>query len=195
MSLFKKVEIIINHNFYLVSQLPAIKEYPLQASLQEIKDKFDAIIEALTKQINIIRENREQWTKYASAMQKDMKIKLDIIRNLEENINLQKNLIKKIYEADLSDIQINVPATFQIKEFADSTLESIENMKDKDDPKLLSEIQSQFYVFNNGLLDYVEDLEVIWSNKGNKALEDLQAIIKERNNLTTLMAYTIKDEY
>ncbi|WP_455278627.1 hypothetical protein [[Eubacterium] cellulosolvens] len=175
--------------------MPAIKEYPLQASLQEIKDKFDAIIEALTKQINIIRENREQWTKYASAMQKDMKIKLDIIRNLEENINLQKNLIKKIYEADLSDIQINVPATFQIKEFADSTLESIENMKDKDDPKLLSEIQSQFYVFNNGLLDYVEDLEVIWANKGNKALEDLQAIIKERNNLTTLMAYTIKDEY
>jgi hypothetical protein len=175
--------------------LPAIKEYPLQASLQEIKDKFDAIIEALTKQINIIRENREQWTKYASAMQKDMKIKLDIIRNLEENINLQKNLIKKIYEADLSDIQINVPATFQIKEFADSTLESIENMKEQDDPKLLSEIQSQFYVFNNGLLDYVEDLEVIWSNKGNKALEDLQAIIKERNNLTTLMAYTIKDEY
>jgi len=175
--------------------LPGIKEYPLQVSLQEIKDKFDAIIEALTKQINIIRENREQWTKYALAMQKDMKIKLDIIRNLEENINLQKNLIKKIYEVDLSDIQINVPATFQIQEFADSTLESIVNMKNKDDPKLLSEIQSQFYVFNNGLLDYVEDLEIILSNKGNKALGDLQAIIKERNNLTTLMAYTIKDEH
>lgn len=175
--------------------MPGIKEYPLQVSLQEIKDKFDAIIEALTKQINIIRENREQWTKYALAMQKDMKIKLDIIRNLEENINLQKNLIKKIYEVDLSDIQINVPATFQIQEFADSTLESIVNMKNKDDPKLLSEIQSQFYVFNNGLLDYVEDLEIILSNKGNKALGDLQAIIKERNNLTTLMAYTIKDEH
>lgn len=195
MSLFKKVEIIINRNFYLVSWLPAIKEYPLQASLQEIKDKFNAIIEALTKQINIIRENREQWTKYALAMQKDMKIKLDIIRNLEEDINLQKNLIKKISEMDLSDIQINVPATFQIQEFADSTLESIENMKNKDEPKLLSEIQSQFYVFNNGLLDYVEDLEIILSNKGNKALEDLQAIIKERNNLTTLMTYTIKDEH
>lgn len=181
-------------HLWLVSYLPTIEEYPLRATHQEIMDKLNGIINALTSQVNIIQENREQWTKYVLDMQKGMKIKLDLIRNLEEDIHFQKNLLKKISKTDLSGIPINVPMVFELHKFANSTLESIEKMKSKEDPEILSEIQSKFYIFKNALLDFVTDLEMILPSKGNKGLEDLEAIIEERNNLTKMMAYTIREE-
>ena len=181
-------------HLYAVSYLPTIEEYPLRASRQEIIDKLNGIMDALTSQLKIIKENREQWTKYVLDMQKGMKIKLDLIRNLEEDINFQRNLVKKISETDFSGIPINIPIVFELHKFANSTLESIEKMKSKGNPEILSEIQSKFYIFKNTLLDFVTDLEMILPRKGKKALENLEAIIEERNNLTKAIAYTIKEE-
>jgi hypothetical protein len=173
--------------------LPPIEEYPLRATTQEVINKLNEIIDALTRQQNIILQNHEQWTKYTLKMQKDMKVKLDVIRNFEEDLDTQIKLVKQIAKADLSDIPSNVPAIYELHKFAHSTLESIENMKNKDDPKILLEVQSKFFIFKNSILDYVEYLEMVLTSKGKNALEDLKPIIEERNKLTMVMAYTIKD--
>lgn len=174
--------------------MPPIEEYPLQATTQQVMNKLHEIIDALTRQRDIILENHEQWTKYTIDMQKDMKVKLDVIRNFEENLDVQMKLVKQIVKADLSGIPHNVPAIYELHKFTHSTLESIENMKNKDDPKILLEVQSRFFIFKNTLLDYVEYLEMALPSKGKKALEELKPIIEERNKLTMAMAYTIKDE-
>ena len=157
-------------------------------------NKLNEIIDELNRQRDIILENREQWTKYILKMQKDMKVKLDVIRNFEESLDAQIKIVKKIAKLDLSGIPVNIPAIYELNKFSHSTLESIENMKKKDDPKILLDVQSNFFTFKNTLLDYIEYLEMVLSTKGEKVLEELKSIIEERNKLTMAVAYTIRED-
>lgn len=178
----------------LVGSLTKIKEYPLQASLPEIMEKIKGIVELLTQQREIIKNNRDQWYQYSIDLQKDMKIKLDIIRNLENEIDLQKNLVSCIAETDLTGIQMIVPEIFGLHDCAITTLESMKQMKKENNPKLIPEIQSISYQFKNGLLEFVEYLENMVQSKGETGLRTLDSIVEARNKLIRIAAYIIRDE-
>jgi len=171
-----------------------MKEYPIRVSLPELMEKIKGIIEALTQQRELIRANHDKWFQFAIDLQKDMKIKLDIIRNLEDEINLQRNLVSCIADTDLTGIPRIVPEVFSLHEAAISTIESMEKMQKENDAKLISEIQSRSYQFKSGLLDYVEYLETVLPSKGEAGLKALDKIVEARNKLTQISAYTIKEK-
>jgi hypothetical protein len=157
-------------------------------------EKINGIIQALNKQREIIQANHDRWFQLAIDIQKGMKIKLDIIRNLEDEIDLQRSLVKCIAEVDLSGIPRIVPEIFSLHESAIATLEHMEKMQKENDAKLISEIQSRSYQFKNGLLDYVEYLEMVLPSKGAAGLKALEQIIETRNKLTQISAYIIKEK-
>ena len=171
-----------------------IKEYPLRASLPELKEKINGIIQALNEQREIIQVNRDKWFQFAIDIQKDMKIKLDIIRNLEVEIDLQKSLVKCIADVDLSGIPRIVPEIFSLHVSAIATLEPMEKMQKENNAKLISEIQSRSYQFKNALLDYVEYLAMVLPSKGETGLKALDQIVETRNKLTQISAYIIKEK-
>ncbi len=171
-----------------------IKEYPLQVSLPELMEKIKGIIEALTQQREIIQANRDKWFQFAIDLQKDMKIKLDIIRNLEDEINLQRSLVSCIAETDLTGIPHAAPEVFSLHESAISTLESMKKLQKENNAKLLSETQSISYQFKDCLLEYVEYLETILHSKGEAGLKALDNIVEARNKLTQISAYIIKEK-
>ena len=157
-------------------------------------EKINGIIEALNKQREIIEANRDKWVQFTIDIQKDMKIKLDIIRNLEDEIDLQSNLVNCIAETDLSGIPRIVPEIFGLHESAIATLESLEMLQKENNAKLISEVQSRSYQFKNGLLDYVEYLEMVLPSKGEEGLKALDKIVEARNKLTLISAYIIKEK-
>jgi hypothetical protein len=171
-----------------------MKEYPLRASLPELMEKIKGIIESLTQQRELIRANHDKWFQFAIDLQKDMKIKLDIIRNLENEIDLQKSLVNCIAETDLTGIPRIIPEIFSLHESAIATLESMEKLQKENNAKLISEVQSRSYQFKNGLLDYVEYLETVLPSKGEAGLKSLDKIIESRNKLTQISAYIIKEK-
>ncbi|WP_455368438.1 hypothetical protein, partial [[Eubacterium] cellulosolvens] len=120
-----------------------VKEYPLRISLPELMEKINGIIESLSKQREIIQANRDKWFQFAIDIQKEMKIKLDIIRNLEDEIDLQQSLVKCIAETDLTGIPRIVPEIFNLHESAIATLESMEIIQKENNAKLISEIQTR----------------------------------------------------
>lgn len=157
-------------------------------------EKINGIIKALSKQREMIKANREKWFQFAIDIQKDMKIKLDVIRNLEDEIDLQESLVKHIAEADLSGIPRIGPEIFSLHESAIATLESMEKIQKENNAKLISEIQSRSYQFKNGLLNYVEYLEMLLPSKGEAGLKALGQIVEARNKLTLISAYIIKEK-
>jgi hypothetical protein len=174
--------------------LTKINEYPLKASFTEIMEKIKGIIESLTQQREIIQANRDKCFQFAIELQKHMKFKLDIIRNLEDEIDLQKDLVSCIAETDLTGIPFIVPEIFSLHESATATLESMEKLQKENNAKLLSEIQTRSYQFKNGLLDYVEYLETVLPSKGEAGLKALDNIVEARNKLTQISAYIIKEK-
>ncbi len=177
-----------------MSVLSKIKEYPLRASRAEIMEKMKGIIEHLTKQREIIQANRDKWFQFAIDIQKVMKIKLDIIRNLENEIDQQKNLVNCIIGIDLEGIPLIVPEIFGLHDAALTTLDSMEKLQKENDAKLISEIQSRSYKFKNGLLDFVEYLETMLPKTGETGIIALDKIVEARNKLTEASAYTIKEK-
>jgi hypothetical protein len=177
-----------------VSRLTKINEYPLQASFAEIMEKIKGIIESLTQQREIIQANRDKCFQFAIELQKNMKFKLDIIRNLEDEIDLQKSLVSCIAESDLTGIPFVVPEIFSLHDSAIATLNSMEKLQKENNAKLISEIQTRSYQFKNGLLDYVEYLETVLPSKGEAGLKSLDKIVEARNKLTQISAYIIKEK-
>lgn len=157
-------------------------------------EKINGIIESVNKQREIIQANRDKWFQFAIDIQKDMKIKLDIIRNLEDEIDLQKGLVSCIAEVDLSGISGIMPDIFSLHESAIATLESMEKMQKENNAKLISEIQSRSYQFKNYLLDFVEYLEMVLPSKGEDGLKALDKIVETRNKLTQISTYIIKEK-
>jgi len=156
--------------------------------------RLGEIVEALTRQSNIIREAQDRWLHLVIDMQKDMKFRVDMFRSLGDEVNLQKKIINGIVEADPSGHLHISQAISELHELALAALRLIEKMKTTENPELILQIQSANSQFKMNLLDYIQYLEIELGRRGGKSLEVLDNILADVNELERMLPYIIQTE-
>jgi hypothetical protein len=172
--------------------LPLEPETEGKGQISETTVKLNEIIDALARQTDIIRENRERWLRSVLEIQKDMAYQIDIFHGLEDELSLQKKLIQDIVEVN-PPRSVHIPeAIEELRGLTFRTLELIEKMQLTEDSKLIPEIMSSNYGFKMNLFNYIGYLETEFRNWAGKGLQKFRLVLEDRDNLEQQSPYVLK---
>ena len=172
--------------------MPSDAEIESKGPSSETTDKLNEIIDALARQTDIVRENRQRWLRFVLEIQKDMAYQIDIFHGLEDELSLQKKLIQDIVEV-YPPRSVHIPeAIEELHGLASRTLELVEKMRLSEDPKLIPEIMSSNYGFKFNLFNYIDYLEMEFKNWAGNGLQKFRFVLEDRNNLEQQSPYVLK---
>lgn len=172
--------------------MPPEAETESKGPISETTVKLNEIIDALARQTDIVRENRERWLRFVLEMQKDMAYQIDIFHGLEDELSLQKKLIQDIVEVKPPRSVHITEAIEELHGLSSKTLELIEKMRLTEDPKLIPEIISSNYGFKMNLFNYIGYLETEFRNWAGKGLQKFRLVLEDRDNLEQQSPHVLK---
>ena len=172
--------------------MPPEAETESKGPIFETTVKLNEIIDALARQTDIVRENRERWLRFVQEIQKGMAYQIDVFHGLEDELCLQKKLIQDIVEVKPPKSVHIFEAIEELHGLTYRTLELIEKMRLTEDPKLIPEIISSNYSFKMNLFNYIGYLETEFKNWAGKGLQKFRLVLEDRDNLEQQSPYVLK---